>query len=99
MTTITMKLDTSEFNETLFLLREASNAFPNVRNLLIEILDSGVEIAQVDSDGGSAEVADELVVRLKPTVGFRDFVAAVSAGNFDDSVLDFVKNSHKESLS
>ena len=62
----------------------------------MSVIDADIELVHIGSDSSTASITGELIVRIQPTIGFKNFVVAVSAGNFDAAVLDFFKNSQND---
>ncbi len=90
MSRISIAADAALLCADLELLADAANRSLQVRQRLLDFLDSGAEFVRVDGEALPAGPAGELRIRFELADGLRSLVVAVRAGQFDGLAVDGV---------
>jgi hypothetical protein len=83
-----IRCDTSRSVRALAALSNAAELFPEIRQALVSLLDSGEQLIRIDGDGLSATGADELLVSFHPSDALLGLLSAAGAGDVDFSVFE-----------
>ena len=84
--TITLTLDSGQLPGILSELEAFAELFPEVRNRLVNLLESGAKLFRVRVEADAASGACELRTRLEPTDFLLGFLAAIRARDGDRCV-------------
>lgn len=85
--TVTVISDDSAVLADLALLERAANLSLQVRNRLVDLFQSGLELLWIDVEPLPAVPAGEVRIRLQLCDPLRELLAAVRAGNVDGVVV------------
>lgn len=88
MADLELRANTTVLCADLKLLAQAAERFPEVRHLLVDLLDGGAQLVRVHGEALPAGPAGELRIEFELADGLRDLVAAVRAGKFDGLAVD-----------
>lgn len=78
---MTIVADNTALLEACARASELADAFPEFRERLRSLVESGAELAAVDGNRRPTDPADKLIVRLEPSEAFRRLLAAGGAGD------------------
>lgn len=79
MTKLAMRLDAGRAHELLSALSDAAERFPELRDGVVDLLETGEQLFLLHTDGASAATTGEIVVRLDPSDSLLGLVSAFRA--------------------
>lgn len=85
---VAVSFDASGFERNLALLAEAAQRFPEIRDGLVRLFETGDQFVRLDTNALAASTTNHLVVRLNPSDGLGVLVAAARARNSDFCTLE-----------
>ena len=90
MACISIASDVVSVCADLQLLAQAAKRSLQVRERLLDFLNTGAQLVCIDSEGLTAGPAGELRIAFELSDGLRGLAAAVRAGEFDDLAVEHV---------
>ena len=80
---IEITIDAAAAQADLAFLAEAADRLPEVRQLLVDMLDSGIQLARIDNDRSLTPGAGQCPIVLQLADPLLKLSAAIRAGEFD----------------